>query len=329
MRFVDTVEILAKAGDGGPGAVSFRREKFVPRGGPDGGDGGSGGSVVLVTDRRLQTLMDFKLNPTVTAPKGESGHGKKCSGSDGQDIRISVPVGTVIWNEWNDQVADLTVNGTEFVIARGGKGGKGNFRFKSSVNQAPTYAQPGLPGEVVRLRLELKLLAHVGLIGFPNAGKSTLLNALTQANPKIAAYPFTTLFPNLGLLKWADKELVIADIPGIIAGASQGAGLGLDFLRHVERTQLLVHLVTADPPDSAWDRYCQIQTELANGPIAMDQRPQLVVISKCDELSDPDLQGIITQFKSNGIPAFGLSSHSRVGVAELIQKIRYSGDWNG
>src|SRR3712207_3301041 len=243
--FIDTAKIFVKSGKGGNGCISFRREKYVSMGGPDGGDGGNGGNVILIADRNLTTLLDFTYHRKFVADNGQDGSGSKCFGKKGEDLYIKVPVGTVVKDfESNKIMVDLSKEGDTYVVAKGGKGGKGNYHFATPTRQAPNFAEPGMPGEERMIFLEIKLLADVGLLGFPNVGKSTLLSMVSKAKPKIANYHFTTLKPNLGVVKIEGANaFVMADIPGIIEGASEGVGLGLDFLRHIERTRLLVHVV--------------------------------------------------------------------------------------
>lgn len=289
MKFVDQVRIFVKAGDGGNGAVAFRREKFIPKGGPSGGDGGRGASVIFRADPQLTTLLDFRYLQHHRAPNGEGGMGSDCNGRDGEDLVLRVPVGTIFREEGEEEVlADLAEPGDEWVAARGGRGGLGNMNFATSTRQAPRFAQPGKPGDEKVLVLELKLLADVGLIGYPNAGKSTLISVVSRARPKIADYPFTTLVPNLGVVGYKDhKSFVVADIPGLIEGASEGAGLGHQFLRHVERCKFLVHVVDAAAPDLDPERdlekdYETINRELARYSEELAGVPQIVVLNKCD-----------------------------------------------
>ena len=255
MKFVDEARISVHAGKGGDGAVSFRREKYVPRGGPDGGDGGRGGSVYAVADRNVNTLIDYRYARIHRARDGEKGHGKQCSGRGGEDIRLRMPVGTVIADRSTGEIiGDLTAHDQASLLARGGRGGLGNINFKSSVNRAPRRATPGEPGESRELGLELKVLADVGLLGLPNAGKSTFIRAVSSARPKVADYPFTTLHPSLGVVRVdVHRSFVVADIPGLIEGAAEGAGLGHQFLRHLARTRLLLHLVDVAPLDPGVD----------------------------------------------------------------------------
>src|SRR6266851_7418298 len=280
--FLDRARVLIRGGDGGKGVISFRREAHVPRGGPDGGDGGRGGSVVLRVDSGMTTLSDFRFRKTLEAQSGAAGGGKNKSGKAGGDVIVRVPEGTVVVDHaTGERVADLMTPGEEIVVARGGQGGKGNARFVSSTRRVPRIAEDGSPGEARELDLELKLIADVGLAGLPNAGKSSLLAALTRAQPKIAAYPFTTLSPNLGVARLDDRELVIADIPGLIEGAHTGAGLGEDFLRHIERTRLLVHVVDLAREDPVAD-IALVDTELAAYGHGLMERPRLFALNKLD-----------------------------------------------
>jgi GTP-binding protein len=284
--FIDEARILVQAGDGGRGCVSFRREKFVPKGGPDGGDGGKGGDVVLQADRNLSTLLDFRYKRRYAAGRGEHGRGSDQKGRDGEDCIIRVPLGTVVRSaDSGAEVADLVSPDQRFIVAHGGRGGRGNARFKSPTQQAPRYAQPGEAGETRWLSLELKLLADVGLMGLPNAGKSTLLARISAAHPKIAPYPFTTLVPQLGIVRLRDeRSCVVADIPGIIAGAHEGKGLGHQFLRHIERTRLLLHLVdltSSGERDPILD-FDTVNRELLAYASGLAEKPQVVVATKMD-----------------------------------------------
>lgn len=298
MKLVDEAEIQVIAGDGGNGCVGFRREKFIPLGGPDGGDGGDGGSVWLVADENLNTLVDFRHQRQFRARRGENGMGRQMYGKAGDDLVITVPVGTVVTNVETDEViGDLTRHGERLLVAKGGKGGLGNMHFKSSVNRAPRKALPGLPGEQRELKLELKLLADVGLLGFPNAGKSTLIRAVSAATPKVADYPFTTLYPNLGVVSVEPhRSFVIADIPGLIEGAAEGAGLGTQFLKHLQRTSLLLHLVDIAPMEggvegvSPADQVRAIERELEKHDPELLGRPRWLVLNKADLLLEEEQQ---------------------------------------
>ncbi|MEI2455862.1 Obg family GTPase CgtA [Lysobacter firmicutimachus] len=298
MKLVDEAEIQVIAGNGGNGCVGFRREKFIPLGGPDGGDGGDGGSVYLQADENLNTLVDFRHQKQFRAKRGENGMGRQMYGKGGEDLVITVPVGTVVTNVETDEViGDLTAHGERLLVARGGKGGLGNMHFKSSVNRTPRKALPGLPGEERELKLELKLLADVGLLGFPNAGKSTLIRAVSAATPKVADYPFTTLYPNLGVVSVeAHRSFVIADIPGLIEGAADGAGLGAQFLRHLQRTRLLLHLVDIAPMEggvegvSPAEQVRAIESELRKHDPELLAKPRWLVLNKADLLLEEERQ---------------------------------------
>ena len=320
--FYDQVDIYIKAGDGGDGCVAFRREKYVPYGGPAGGDGGRGGTVVLYVDRHLNTLYRFSKKRHFRAGRGEHGRGKNQHGATGQEIRVPVPPGTVVYDaDTGDLLGDLTEQAQELVVARGGHGGKGNARFTTSTNQAPRIAEHGDPGEERSLRLELKLLADVGVIGLPNAGKSTLLAAVTAARPKIAPYPFTTLQPNLGVVVLdPETEFVLADIPGLIEGASEGKGLGHEFLRHIERTRVLIHLLDGLSTDPLAD-FDVINAELAAFGHGLADKPQLVALNKMDM---PDVRThwpeLKAAFKARGQTAISVSALAREGTRELLYR---------
>ena len=295
MKFVDEAVISLFAGNGGNGCVSFRREKFIPLGGPDGGDGGDGGSIWVQADENLNTLIDFRHQRQFRAQRGENGMGRQMFGKAGEDVTIRVPIGTEIVNVATDEIiGDLTEDGQRILVARGGHGGKGNVHFKSSLNRAPRKATSGSPGEERDIRMELKLLADVGLLGFPNAGKSTFIRAVSAATPKVADYPFTPLYPNLGVVSVEqDRSFVIADIPGIIEGAAEGAGLGSLFLRHVQRTRLLLHLVDMAPFDEAIDPATQvraIEDELRRYDPGMLEKPRWLVLNKGDLLDEEERQ---------------------------------------
>lgn len=289
---VDQVTVFVRAGRGGDGAVSFRREKYIPKGGPDGGDGGKGGDVVVVGDPNLDTLVHYRRRPHHFARNGQPGTGKSMHGADGDDAVLPVPLGTLVYDRDTARLlADVAEPGQREIVAHGGKGGLGNERFKSSTNQTPREHTPGEPGEEFTLQLELKLIADVGLIGLPNAGKSTLLRALSRATPKVANYPFTTLEPHLGIAELpGDRRLVIADIPGLVEGAAEGAGLGHDFLRHIERTEILVHLVDLAPMDGSDPvrNYETIRKELFDYAVPLAEKPEIIVLNKIDLLPDPE-----------------------------------------
>lgn len=291
--FIDKAKIFVKSGDGGNGAITFRREKYVPLGGPDGGDGGKGGSIIFKVDNGITTLLDFKYKKKFIAEAGGNGSGAKCYGKDGQSLVIKVPMGTIIREaESNKIIADLSHKDQEMVLLRGGKGGKGNVKFATATKQAPHYAEPGMPGDELNLVLELKLLADVGLLGFPNVGKSTLLSMTTKAKPKIANYHFTTLKPNLGVVAVDGIEpFVMADIPGIIEGAAEGVGLGIQFLRHIERTRLLIHIVDISGVEGRepFQDFVKINEELKKYSVKLWDRPQIVVANKTDMLYDDSI----------------------------------------
>ena len=320
--FIDEVRILVKAGDGGNGCLAFRREKFVPRGGPSGGDGGRGGDVILVSSEHENTLLKFRYNPEHKAERGRHGEGSNRTGADGQSLEVQVPVGTVVYDESTGaRLYDFTHPGERFTVASGGRGGKGNARFATSTHQAPTEHEPGRPGEEKRLRLELKLLADVGLVGFPNAGKSTLISRVSAARPKIADYPFTTLEPNLGVVELPDyRSFVVADIPGLIEGAHEGHGLGIQFLRHIERTRLLVHLVDvseASGRDPVQD-FETVMDELASFSRDLFSKPMLVVASKMDVAQDPArVLALRLHVAERGMAYFEISSATGLGIEKL------------
>jgi GTP-binding protein len=320
--FVDRARLVVHGGDGGRGIISFRREAHVPRGGPDGGDGGKGGDIVLKVDPQLGTLTDFRFTKEIEAEAGRPGSGRNSSGRSAQDRILRVPPGTLVIDRATGQtVADLTAPGEELIVARGGSGGKGNARFATSTRQAPRIAEDGGKGERREIDLELKLLADVGLAGLPNAGKSTLLAALTSARPKIADYPFTTLVPNLGVARLDDRELVVADIPGLIEGASRGLGLGEEFLRHVERTRLLVHVVDASQPDPLRD-IATIDTELRSYGRGLIDRPQLVALNKMDLPEAREAApGIARALAERGTPSVAISAAAHQGTDDLLRQI--------
>ena len=325
MRFVDQAEIRVRAGKGGDGMVAFRREKYVPAGGPAGGNGGNGGSVILRAVPHLQTLLDFKYAHLFAAEDGKRGGPKNLTGASGNDRFIDVPCGTMVYDaEAEALIGDLTTAHQTLEVAKGGKGGLGNKHFLSNHNRAPEHALPGLPGEEYELRLELKLLAEVGIIGLPNAGKSTLISVLSAARPKIANYPFTTLVPNLGVVPspygYGDG-VVFADIPGLIAGAHQGTGLGHEFLRHVERTRLLLHLIDITAVDPVQD-YQTIQQELQAYGHDLEQRPQILVLNKIDVIDDEPLAQLQAQLQAYcQKPVFTVSAVARLGLEPLLNQI--------
>ncbi len=326
MRFVDSVKIFAKAGDGGRGCVSFRREKFVPMGGPDGGDGGHGGDIYFEVDTNLSTLLDFRYKVHYKAERGGHGMGKNMHGKSGETLNIHVPPGTLIYDADSEELlADLTETGQRVLLLKGGMGGRGNARFTTSTNRAPRHAQPGTEGEERTLRLELKLLADVGLVGLPNAGKSTLIAATSAARPKIADYPFTTLVPNLGVVRYGGyKTFVMADIPGLIEGASDGQGLGTRFLRHVERTDLFLHLVDLSgmQPGDPLENFRIINRELEHHNPEMMKKTQFVVLTKLDitEVREQVPQ-VRTYFEGLGYRVFALSAVTGEGVQDLVESI--------
>jgi len=320
MNFIDEVEVEFVSGDGGSGAVSFHREKHVPRGGPNGADGGRGGDVVLVADRNVRTLQDFKLRSRIEAASGAHAVGNK-RGKDADDVVIKVPVGTIVNDLTLDEVlADLSATGLRYVVCEGGRGGRGNLHFVSSVRQVPNFAQKGAPGETVRAKLELKLLADVGLIGLPNAGKSTLLGTISSARPKVADYPFTTIVPNLGMVKTRGCDFVVADLPGLIEGASDGHGLGHRFLRHAERTRVLVHVVDVFPIDVADPaaNYLLVESELRAYQAALADRPRIIALNKVDILPHGALGPLRERFEAFGLPVFCVSAATGEGVERLV-----------
>ncbi|BAZ93303.1 GTPase [Thiohalobacter thiocyanaticus] len=329
MKFVDEATIRVAAGDGGNGCVSFRREKYIPFGGPDGGDGGDGGSVFLVADESINTLVDFRYERRYQAQRGENGRGRNCTGAGGEDRVIRVPVGTMVYDhDTGELIGDLTESGQRLRVAQGGWHGIGNARFKSSTNRAPRQSTPGTPGEQRELRLELKLLADVGLLGMPNAGKSTLIRAVSAARPKVADYPFTTLYPNLGVVRLAQHQsFVIADIPGLIEGAAEGAGLGVRFLKHLARTRLLLHLLdvspfggSGDPVDDAR----KIIAELEKYSPELADRPRWLVLNKLDLLPADERAArcdeIINALKWTG-PVFRISAATGEGTDDLVKAV--------
>ncbi|TAL85579.1 MAG: GTPase ObgE [Rhodanobacter sp.] len=329
MKFVDEANIKVHAGNGGNGCISFRREKFIPFGGPNGGDGGFGGSVWLVADEGLNTLVDFRHQRSFKAQRGQNGMGSQMYGKGGEDTTIRVPVGTLVTNVDTDEViGDLTSHGQRMLVAQGGKGGLGNIHFKTSVNRAPRKATPGTPGDVRELKLELRLLADVGLLGFPNAGKSTFIRAVSAATPRVADYPFTTLHPNLGVVSLGtDQSFVIADIPGLIEGAADGAGLGIQFLRHVARTSLLLHLVDIAPIDGSdvAGQVRAIEQELAKFNPELLERPRWLVLNKADMLAAGERQAVAEKIIAAldwTQPWFLVSAIARENTLEVCQQVQ-------
>lgn len=326
MNFLDEVRIFVKAGDGGNGCVAFRREKFVARGGPNGGDGGRGGDVIFVANPHYSTLLHLRLNPEHVAQRGRHGEGSQRTGKAGKSVKIPVPVGTVVYDDDSGEILhDFQVPKERFVIAHGGHGGLGNQNFATPTRQAPDFATPGKSGEEFNLRLELKLLADVGLVGFPNAGKSTFISRISAAKPKIADYPFTTLVPNLGMVQTEDfRTYVVADIPGLIEGASEGHGLGIRFLKHVERTSLLLHLVDISGYSgrSAVSDFDIVMQELANFSPEMLEKPMLVVGTKLDSMTEPaELDALRQHAAEKGLEFFAVSSLASLGMKELLRRV--------
>jgi len=326
MKFVDEVRIHVKAGDGGNGCLSFRREKFVPKGGPDGGDGGDGGDVILRADAQLSTLLDFTYPKQLRATRGTHGKGKNKTGRRGEDLVLRVPAGTLVRDgKTGDLLQDLLFEGQEFIVAAGGRGGRGNARFATATNRAPRRAEKGEKGQEQDLHLELKLLADVGIIGFPNAGKSTLLSRISSARPKIADYPFTTLVPNLGVVERENsRPFVVADIPGIIRGASQGAGLGLTFLRHIERTRLLIHLIDVSSESSGRpvEVFRSLNRELRAYHPSLETRAQVVALNKIDlpEVREQAADSV-EEFRKMGYDPYLVSSKTGEGVETLLEAV--------
>ena len=321
--FVDTAKVIIRAGKGGNGAISFRREIYIPKGGPDGGDGGKGGDVVFVASKDCNTLIDFRFQPKLIAEDGKAGSGQKSSGKSGKDLEVEVPAGTVVKrSDTGEIVADLVRDGQREIVAHGGDGGYGNWHFRSSVRQTPKIAELGNPGEAFDAELELKLIADVGLIGFPNAGKSTFLSVVSNATPEIADYPFTTLTPNLGVAKVDDSSILIADIPGLIEGASEGKGLGDEFLRHVERTKVLLHLVDVYSED-AGKAYKDIRKELENYSAELAERPELVVLTKIEGLDEDIVKMQMSAILEANPQAkvMAMSSAAHQGTVDVLREL--------
>ena len=323
--FIDEVKIWVKAGDGGNGCMAFRREKFVPKGGPSGGDGGRGGSVYMVASEHYNTLLHFRFNPEYSADRGRHGEGSNKTGRDGEDMELAVPVGTVVYDEESGElIHDFAAVGDRYMIARGGRGGRGNQNFATPTHQAPTHHTPGRPGQDRRFRLELKLLADVGLVGFPNAGKSTLISVISAARPKIADYPFTTLEPNLGVVSYGDHTFVVADIPGLIEGAHEGHGLGIRFLKHVERCRLLLHIVDVSEGSlrEPIEDFKIVLKELASFSDELAAKPMIVVANKMDAAQDPArVKSLQNAAKRRKLPFFKISAVTGDGVDKLVAEI--------
>jgi GTPase len=324
--FIDEARIRVRAGDGGAGAVAFRREKFVPKGGPSGGDGGNGGSVVLVVDEGLGTLLDFRYRTEYRADNGEKGANKDMYGRAGEDLVLRVPPGTQVFDDTSGElIADLKTHGERFVAAQGGRGGRGNIHFATPIDRAPRRAEPGTPGQERELRLELKLLADVGLLGFPNVGKSSLISRISAARPKVADYPFTTLVPHLGVVRLSgDRSLVVADVPGLIEGAHEGAGLGLRFLRHLERTRVLIHLleVSPEPGRTPLKDYDALRKELVLFDEDLASRPELVVINKIDlPETRKKLPTLRRTFEKRGVALLAISTATGEGVPDMLEAV--------
>ncbi len=325
MNFIDSVTVSVQAGDGGNGKLSFRREKFIAKGGPDGGDGGHGGNVILVASRNQNTLAQFRFKKELLADPGQPGNSSNKHGRNGKNLEVAVPVGTVVTDESGNIIADLTYDGEQAVVARGGRGGFGNAHFVSSRRQAPNFAEKGEPGDAFELHFELKMIADVGLVGMPNAGKSTLLSRISNARPEIADYPFTTLKPNLGMVTIDEETTVLfADIPGLIEGAAEGKGLGHDFLKHVERTAVIVHLVDAYNDDVA-EAYKTIREELAAYKAKIDKRPEIVVLTKIEGLDDEivaDLKSQLQKAAGKKASVLAISAMSGAGLRELLYAVK-------
>ncbi|MGB8332771.1 MAG: GTPase ObgE [Polyangiales bacterium] len=326
MDFVDEVTLEVAGGDGGAGCIAFRREKYVPLGGPSGGDGGRGGDVILIAHDRFSTLFDLRYRRMVRAERGEDGRGKDQFGKAGTDVEIQVPVGTQVYDEASGALlADLNESGARLVIAQGGRGGRGNIKFATPYDRAPRRAQPGTPGERKKIRLVLKLLADVGIVGFPNVGKSTFIATVSGARPKVADYPFTTLVPNLGVVSLGvDRTFVIADIPGIIEGASEGAGLGLRFLKHVERTRVLLHMLSVDPSPGREPLadFETLMVEMKRFDPRLMERPMVLAVSKCDlpeaREAYEQVRGVL---QARGFQVFAISSATREGLTPLLEAL--------
>lgn len=325
MKFVDEAKIYLQAGDGGDGCMSFRRESYVPRGGPNGGNGGNGGSIIFEGRKELSTLMDFRYNRHFRGKRGDHGRGSSQHGKGADDIVLPVPLGTQIYdNDTGDLLADITEEGQRFVAAKGGKGGRGNENFKSSIKQAPSFAQPGEEGEERNVRLELKVMADVGLIGFPNAGKSTFLSTISNARPEVAGYPFTTKTPCLGVVPLQDyKSFVVADLPGLIEGAHEGKGMGDVFLKHCERTRVYLHLVSLAPDEieDPMERFAKIENELVSYDPQFRTKKHLILLTKIELISDEEVAEWVQKFEKEGQKAFPISSVARLNIDSVILEV--------
>ncbi|MBI2413508.1 MAG: GTPase ObgE [Deltaproteobacteria bacterium] len=326
MKFIDEAKIYVKAGDGGRGCVSFRREKYVPKGGPDGGNGGKGGDVIFIADNRLSSLLDFQYKREFSADRGQHGMGSLCSGKNGEDLVIKLPIGTLIKDQETGEIlSDLTHDGETFLCCKGGRGGKGNAHFATSTHQTPRFAQPGEAGTERHLKLELKLLADVGIIGFPNAGKSTLISHISAAKPKIADYPFTTLMPHLGIVQYGDfGGFVVADIPGLIEGAHEGKGLGIKFLKHIERTRLFIHVLDLSPftERDPKEDFKIVNNELRSFNPELAAREQVVALNKVDITEATErLPELLNFFEGLGIKVFPISSATGKGLGNLVNHV--------
>lgn len=323
MKFIDTAKIKLTAGSGGNGSVSFRREKYVPKGGPDGGNGGLGASIFFVGDKSKHTLLDFRYKSVYTAPKGENGRGKNQHGRAGEDLVLPVPLGTIIVNaETKEIIADIIKENEPVLIARGGRSGRGNICFATAEQRAPRIAEDGLPGEEIVIELELKLIADAGIIGFPNAGKSTFISVVSAAKPKIADYPFTTLTPNLCVIQTSpSSSFVLADMPGLIDNAHLGAGLGQQFLKHIERTKVLVHFVDSSAEDSMITRYESIRRELKLYAASLIDKPEVIAATKFDSVNMPQYEELLKYAKKKKLKVLPISSAAHTGLKELITEI--------